>query len=111
MPFFTIFITSAVLAIIAAIALLSAMMPPGEGSFGVAKLAPFILIVLIPVCFCLIWFPANLAVWLSLPRDQRSAAKVKGVFLFSGTLFVLTLAVSGYSLVPQWLHRVHFYYK
>ena len=54
MPFLTIFITSAIVAIIAAFALLNNMMPPGEGSFGLAKLAPLILMVLIPVCFCLI---------------------------------------------------------
>jgi hypothetical protein len=107
-----IFIASAVLAVIAAIALLSHMMPPGEGSFGMAKLVPLILMVLIPVCFCLIWFPANLAVWLSLTREQKDKATgTKGILAFSGTLFVLTLAVSGWFLAPQWFHRVHFYYK
>ncbi len=107
-----VFIASAVLAVIAAVALLSHMMPPGEGSFGMAKLVPLILMVLIPVCFCLIWFPANLAVWLSLTREQKDKATgTKRILAFSGTLFVLTLAVSGCFLAPQLFHRVHFYYK
>jgi hypothetical protein len=53
-----------------------------------------------------------LAVWLSLTRDQKG--KTTGaipVLLFSGALFALTLAVSGYFLAPQWFHRVHFDYK
>jgi hypothetical protein len=107
-----IFIASGVLAIIAAIVVLSHMMPPGEGSFGMVKLAPLILMVLIPVFFCLIWFPANLAVWLLLTSELKDKASgTKGILAFSGTLFALTLAVSGYFLAPQWFHRVHFYYK
>jgi hypothetical protein len=112
MPFFIIFIASAILAIISAFALLAHLIPPGEGSFGIAKMAPIILMVLIPVFFCLIWFPANLSVWLSLARDEKGKLTgAKPVLVFSGILFVLTLAVSGNYLAPQWFHRVHFYYK
>ena len=105
MPFLSIFITSAILAIVAAFALLNATMPSGEGSFGAAKLAPLILIVLVPVCFCLIWLPANLIVWFSITREKRRRmADAQSVFAFSGILFMAALALSGNHLAPQWLH-------
>jgi hypothetical protein len=112
MSFISTFIASVILAVIAALALLDAMMPPGEGSFGIAKMVPIILIVLVPVCFCLIWLPANLIVWFSLTCEQKGrTSDAKSFFAFSGILFMAALALSCYYLAPQWLHKVHFYYK
>jgi hypothetical protein len=113
MRLFFIFLTSAILACIAAIALLAGLMPPGEGSFGIAKMVPVILTVLIPVCFCLIWFPANALVWLFIGRESRHAAlrQARPLFLFSGTLFVLSTGLCGYYLVPYWLHTVRLDYR
>jgi hypothetical protein len=106
------FITSVILAIVAAFVLLGAMIAPGEGSFGAAKMAPLILVVLVPVCFCLIWLPVNLVVWFSRTREQRAKmTDAKPIFAFSGLLFVAVLALAGYCLAPQWLHKVHFYYQ
>lgn len=112
MPFLSTFITSAILAIVAAFALLNVMIPPGGGSFGAAKMAPLILVVFVVICFCLIWLPVNLITWLTYTPEQRGkTSDAKPDFAFSGMLFLMALATSGYCLAPQWLHKVHFYYK
>ncbi len=106
------FILSAILAVIAAVGLLIKLIPPGEGAFGIAKAVPLILTILIPAFFCLIWFPANLLIWRSLSRERKRAAiGVKSLLVCSGMLFLLTLAIAGYFLVPLWRHKVHFYFR
>jgi hypothetical protein len=112
MPFLSTFITSVILAIAAAFALLGVIIPPGEGSFGIAKLAPYILVGLAIICFCLIWLPVNLIVWFTHTPEQRGkVTDAKPDFAFSGLLFMAAIAFCGFQLAPQWLHKVHFYYQ
>ena len=97
MPFLSTFITSVILAFVAAFALLGVIIPPGEGSFGIAKLAPFILVGLAIICFCLIWLPVNLIVWFSRTPEQRGKmTDAKPDFAFSGLLFMAAIAFCGF---------------
>src|SRR5262249_273281 len=80
-----------------------------EGSFGIAKLAPLLFIISAIVSFCLIWFPANLAVWLWYRRDSGTKSPQEGApVIASGVLFILALSASLHYFVPYWFHKVRF---
>jgi hypothetical protein len=87
-------------------------MPPGEGAFGIAKLAPLLFFIAALVFFCLIWFPANLAVWLWYRRNSGSKLPQEGSPVIpSGFLFTLALSASIYYFSPHYLHKVRFLEK
>jgi hypothetical protein len=79
-------------------------MPRGEGAFGIAKAVPMILLYGSAAAFCVIWFPANLGVFLNHRRVQPNGSADEAVPLvfFSGIVFVVCIATVG----MMW-HRAH----
>ena len=84
---------------------LAAMLPRGEGAFGIAKVVPFILLFGSAIVFCVIWFPANLGVFL-WHRRRRGSDDSKAVVVFSACVFVLCLAAVGTKCFSAW-HYAH----
>jgi len=97
------------ISIIGALFYLHAIMPPGEGSFGIAKAVPFLFAQFTFVLFCLIWFPANLIdVYVSSRAANRNWMREESVVL-GGLLFAFALCFCGFSLGPLWFYKVHFH--
>ena len=104
MRYWITFLVCVAVSIIGAVAWVQAMLPPGEGGFGVAKVVPFILIVFPPLIFCLIWFPANLIAFLFQWRKLRAEtfrAEPYMLLIVSGGVFLIALFV----LVYYYAHK------
>jgi hypothetical protein len=91
----------AALAVAGVILWLAAIIPRGEGAFGIAKLVPFLFLFGSIIVFCVIWFPANLGVFL-WHRRQRGSGGSKIVVVFSGCLFALCLSAVGAKCISVW---------
>jgi hypothetical protein len=99
------FLICALVAVVGVILCLAAIIPRGEGAFGIAKLVPFLFVFGSMVLFCVIWFPANLGVYL-WHRGQRGSQESKAVVVFSGCVFAVCAAAVGAKLVSAW-HQAH----
>ena len=93
------------LAVAGVILWLAAIIPRGEGAFGIAKLVPFLFLFGSIIVFCIIWFPANLGVFL-WHRRQKGSGESKAVVVFSGCVFALCLTAVGTKLISAW-HHMH----
>lgn len=95
------FLICAALAVAGVILWLAAIIPRGEGAFGIAKLVPFLFLFGSIIVFCGIWFPANLCVLL-WHRRQRGPRESKAVVVFSGCLFALCFTAVGAKYISVW---------
>jgi hypothetical protein len=103
------FLICAALAVASIIVWLAAILPRGEGAFGIAKVVPLILVFGSAVAFCVIWFPANLGVFLwhrRTHRDEPSTGESKAVVFLSGCVFVLCISTVGAKWISAW-HYSH----
>lgn len=103
MRYFVAFVACVILSFATVIILLASIIPPGEGSFGIAKMVPIILIVVPPALFALLWFPTNLVVFWLHRRKQKTPTPP--VLWVSAGAMLLSLAVVGVQLnrwVPAW---------
>jgi hypothetical protein len=100
----TFFICTA-LAVLGVVLWLVTIIPRGEGAFGIAKMVPFLFLLGSIIVFCVIWFPANLGVFL-WQRRQRGSVESKTVVVFSGCVFALCLTAVGTKCISAW-HQAH----
>lgn len=97
------FVVCAIIAIGAVFVWIAKTVPHGEGAFGIAKIIPFILLIGPPAIFSLIWFPANLGVFLWGSCKQKQPAP--GVLSTSAALMIFCLGVIGVYVcrwIPAW---------
>jgi hypothetical protein len=103
MRYFVATLICAAIALIGAIMWVGATLPPGEGSFGVAKFVPLIIAFFLVLLFGVCWFPALLIVFLWSRLASRNAQR--------GSVLphALLLVVSALALVPSAvaLHSIH----
>jgi hypothetical protein len=95
----------AALAVTGAIIWLVAIIPPGEGAFGIAKMVPFLFLFGSIIVFCIVWFPANLGVFL-WHRRQHGSPEPKEAVVFSGCVFALCVTTVGMIYISSW-HQAH----
>lgn len=94
-------------AFLAALVCVAVMMGLGEGSFGAAKLAPLILVVLSLLFFCLVWFPATLIAWYFLtPAAVRNQQTGNPMITLSGVVFGTALALIVYNRFMAQKYRI-----
>jgi len=99
------FLICAAVAVGGVILWLAAIIPRGEGAFGIAKLVPFLFLFGSIIVFCVIWFPANLGVFF-WQRRQKGSGESKAVVVFSGCVFALCLTAVGTKYISAW-HQAH----
>jgi len=99
------FFICAALAVGGVILWLIAIIPAGEGAFGIAKMVPFLFLFGSIILFCVIWFPANLGVFLWY-RRRRVPDGPKTIVVFSGCVFALCLAAVAMKYISQ-RHLAH----
>lgn len=98
------FFVCAILSVGGVVIWLTHIIPPGEGAFGIAKMVPLILLIVPPAVFSLVWFPANLIVFLLHRREQRIPPP--SVLSTSAVAMIMCLCVIAFCLyraAPAWL--------
>jgi hypothetical protein len=98
------FFLCAIVAVAGVVIYLSATLPHGEGAFGVAKVVPLILPLFCAIAFSVIWFPANLAVFLWHRRTHPSrppSGESKSLVGLSACLFGLCIVFGAMWLFPS----------
>ena len=76
---------------------------PGEGGFGAAKAAPLLLVIFLPLFFCLIWFPANLVVFFWMRREQKTELiHPDFIVICSAVPFIVAFFSSVFYFGPRW---------
>jgi hypothetical protein len=99
MRYFWTFLICVALAVTGTLIWLDSIIPPGEGAFGIAKLVPFLFVVGLAISFCVIWFLANLAVFLW--HRRRRPDERKDVVVISGCVLVSCIALVGMNYIYQ----------
>lgn len=97
----------AVISVGSVIVWLAETLPKGEGSFGVAKMVPIILVVFSTFAFFFIWFPANLSVYIWHRYYRKSSTQLsngKPVVIVSMIPFCFCLYYVTTTWIPAW-HR------
>jgi hypothetical protein len=97
------FFVCAAVAILATIVWLASTIPAGEGAFGMAKAVPFMLVFGSIAGFCVVWFPANVGVFIwDCRRKRASWASSLVPLLLSGIALALCLYRVGSTWLPAW---------
>ncbi|GEM_PF-6545610 len=106
--YFVTTVICAALAFIGAVLWTAAMLPAGEGSFGVAKAVPLIIPFFTVLLFGAVWFPITLVVFLR-DRFKRNSSQPSSVFPQAVVLVVAALAFvpSAPGLFSIWREESH----
>jgi len=86
------FFVCAGLAVVGTIVWLVSIIPSGEGAFGLAKAVPYMFVFGSLFGFCMVWFPANVGIFIwDCRRKRASKASSLIPLLLSGFAFALCL--------------------